>query len=245
MLKGKNAIITGTRRGIGRAAAEVFAENGANIWACARSRDESFESEMAELAAKNGVWVRPLYFDLTDEPGMKEAVRVIKSSGDPVDILLNNAGVTYDALLPMISLQKAMALFETNVWGQMRLTQYVSRLMTRRKEGSIVFITSYLGLDGNRGQTAYSASKGAVAAMTKSLADELIEHGIRVNAVAPGVVDTDMIRSIPEDEFEELMKKCPYHRPAQPKEVANVIAFLASDLSSYINGQIIRVDGGI
>ncbi len=245
MLKGKNAVITGARRGIGRAAVEVFAENGANLWACARKPDEAFEADMAELAQKNAVWIKPVYFDMTDEAAMKTAVTQIKKDGVPIDVLVNNAGMLYDALISMASFQKAKELFDTNVWGQLVLTSYVSRLMTRQKSGSIVFTASYIGLDGNRGQTIYGASKGAIITATKSLANELIDYGIRVNAVAPGVVDTDMIKTIPEDEYAALMQKCPYHRPAKPREIANTMAFLASDLSSYINGQIIRVDGGM
>lgn len=245
MLNGKNVIITGSRRGIGRAAAEVFAESGANIWACARKQDDDFEADMAALAEKNGVWIKPVYFDMTDEAEMKSAVVQIKKSGVPIDVLVNNAGVLYDALLPMVSFEKARKLFDTNVWGQLILTSYISRLMMRQKGGSIVFTASYIGLDGNRGQTIYGASKGAIITAVKSLANELAEYGVRVNAVAPGVVDTDMISTIPEDEYTKLMEKCPYHRPAQPREVANVMAFLASDLSSYVNGQIIRVDGGM
>ncbi len=245
MLKGKNAIITGARRGIGRAAVEVFAANGANIWACARKPDDAFEADMAELAEKCGVWIKTVYFDMTDEAAMKAAVMQIKKAGVSIDVLVNNAGMLYDALIPAISFQKARELFDTNVWGQLMLTHYISRLMIRQKSGNIVFTASYIGLDGNRGQTIYGASKGAIVTATKSLANELISDGIRVNAVAPGVVDTDMIKTIPEDEYAKLMERCPYHRPAQPREVANVIAFLASDLSSYVNGQIIRVDGGI
>lgn len=245
MLKGKNAVITGARRGIGKAAVEVFAENGANIWACARKQDDAFEADMAELAQKYGVWIKPVYFDMTDEAEMKAAVMQVKKDGFSIDALVNNAGMLYDALISMVSFQKAKELFDTNVWGQLMLTSYVSRLMTRQKHGSIVFTASYIGLDGNRGQTIYGASKGAIITSTKSLANELIDYGIRVNAVAPGVVDTDMIKTIPEDEYAKLMEQCPYHRPAQPKEVANVMAFLASDLSSYVNGQIVRVDGGM
>ncbi len=245
MLKGKNAIITGARRGIGRATVECFAKYGANIWACARKPDEDFEADMAGLAKTYGVWIRPVYFDLTDDEQMKAAVKGIREQKASIDVLVNVAGVLYDALLPMISKEKARTLMDVNFFGSLSLTQLVSRMMMRQRKGSIVNIASYLGIDGNAGQTVYSASKAAVINMTKSLAKELSAYGIRVNAIAPGVVQTDMTGNLSQDTMEQLVARSYLHRAAQPVEIANAIAFLASDIASYITAQTLRVDGGM
>lgn len=245
LLEHKNIIITGARRGIGRAAVELFARYGANLWACARTYDETFEKDMAELASKNKIWIEPIYFEMTNRLEIKEAVDHIRKEKKDIDVLVNNAGVSYDALLPMISTEKSYHLFEANYFASVWLTQLIGRIMIKAKKGCIVNTASYLGYDGNKGQMMYSASKAAVCAMTKSLAKELAEYNIRVNAVAPGVVDTEMINSMSSGDFEKIMDRCPMHRPAKPEEIANIIAVLVSDLSSYITGQIIRVDGGL
>lgn len=245
ILQNKNAIITGAASGIGYATVKVFAENGANIWACARTQNDEFEIYLTQLAEENHVWIRPVYFELTDNEQMKKAILKIKKEEDKIDILINNAGMAYDALLPMISMEKSYELFNVNFFAQLQFAQLVSRQMVRKKQGCIVNISSYLGFDGNRGQTIYSASKGAVNAMTKSLAKELADYGIRVNAVAPGVVDTKLIRTMSESDYIKIMERCPLHRSAQPREIANMVMVLASDLSSYVTGEVIRVDGGI
>ena len=163
MLKGKNAIITGARRGIGRATVEVFAENGANIWACARMEDAAFEADMAGLAEKYGVWIEPVYFDLTDAVQMKQAVKQIQSAKKPVDILVNNAGAIADSTsFTMTSLEKMKEIFDTNFFSQMQLTQYIARFMMRQKSGSIVNLASIAALDGEPGQLEYVGSKAAL-----------------------------------------------------------------------------------
>ncbi len=245
LLQGKNVIITGSRRGIGRAAVEAFAEHGANVWACARLQNDEFEKDMEQMSEKYGVWIKPIYFEMTDPTQMKSAVQQIRQEKLNVDVLVNNAGTTYDALLPMLSMEKAHDLFESNFFAHIQLTQLIARQMMRVKSGCIVSTASYLGFDGNRGQTMYSASKAAIYAMTKSLAKELSDYNIRVNAVAPGVVDTELIKTMSEEDFAKIMERCPMHRPAEPREIANMMVVLASDLSSYVTGQIIRVDGGI
>ncbi len=245
ILSNKNAIITGAASGIGKATVKVFAENGANVWAFARKPDEEFERYLQELASENRCWIKPVYVDLICEEELKRAFMVIKKENLPIDCLVNNAGASYDALLPMISKSKALDLFQINFFAHVQLTQYVSRIMTRQKQGSIVFTGSYLGIDGNRGQMIYSATKAAVHGMTKSLSKELIDSGIRVNAVAPGVVDTKLLQSMSPSEYNQAVKKNIMHRAADPEEIANMIMVLASDLSSYVTGQIIQVDGGM
>lgn len=246
MLRGKNAIITGARRGIGRATVEVFAEQGANVWACARKEDAAFEKDMAQLAKRYGVWIEPVYFELTDEGQMKQAVRQIQKEKKPVDILVNNAGVAAQSTsFPMTSLEKIKEVFEVNFFSQILLTQYVARMMLRQQAGSIVNLTSIAALDGEPAQLEYVGSKAAMAGATKKLAREFGGQGIRVNAVAPGVIDTDMGNQIEPELMDRMLEKTMLNRLGTPKEIANVIAFLASDQASYITGQVIRVDGGL
>lgn len=243
LLEGKNAIITGSASGIGLATLKLFAENGANIWAFARKISSDFEETINQLIEKNHIWIKPVYADLSNEEELKKAFIEIRK--EKVDILVNNAGTTYDALLPMISAKKAKDLFDVNFFAQLQVTQFVSRMMQRQRSGVIVFTGSYLGIDGNRGQIAYSSTKAAVHGMVKALAKELVVDGIRVNAVAPGVVDTKLLNSMTREEYDEAINKCGMKRAARPSEIANMIMVLSSDLSSYVTGQIIRVDGGM
>lgn len=245
ILNGKNAIITGAASGIGKATVKVFAENGANVWAYARKRDEAFEEYLRKLTYEFDCWIKPIYVDLTSEEDLKKAFLAVKKENLSIDCLVNNAGASYDALLPMISKSKALDLFQINFFAHMQLTQYVSRVMTRQKHGSIVFTGSYLGFDGNRGQIIYSATKAAIHGMTKSLSKELIDSGIRVNAVAPGIVETKLLQSMTPKEYEQAINRSLMRRAAEPEEIANMIMVLASELSSYMTGQIVRVDGGM
>ena len=245
MLRGKNAIITGARSGIGKATVKVFAENGANIWACARNKDENFELFLYEFEKKNDIWIRPVYFDMTNMKQMKAAFMEIRKEKQSIDVLVNNAGASYDALLPMLSIDKMKELMDINFFSHLQMTQLVARLMMKNKSGSIINTGSYLGLDGNRGQTIYSATKAAIHAMTKSLAKELAEYNIRVNAVAPGIVNTKLIKSMTDEDFNRTINKSAMKRAATPEEIANVILMFASDYTSYVNGQILRVDGGM
>lgn len=245
MLKGKNAIITGARGGIGRAVVEVFAKNGANIWACARKEDQEFEDEMRRISKAYGVWIKPVYFDLTDGRQMKDAVRSIEKEKLPIDILVNNAGIVkYDAF-QMLPVRTLRDMLEANYIGPLQFTQYISRRMGRDRPGAIVFLSSIAGLCPEKGNLSYGGSKAAVSNAVGILGRELAVQNIRVNAVAPGMVDTDMKNAADKAHWEELIRQCDLKRMAAPEEIANVIAFLASDLSSYITGQTIRVDGGL
>ena len=245
MLKGKNAIITGARRGIGRATVEVFAKNGANVWACARKRDDAFEAEMRSVSEKYGVEIWPVYFDVTNDAEVKEAVQVIRKQKRDVDILANIAGIAGDKTsFPMSSMENMKEVFDTNFFAATLLTQYIVRLMIRQKKGSIIYVSSIAGLDGTPSQYAYASSKAALIGATKNLAREVAADNIRVNAIAPGIIDTDMGGEIEETLREEILSKVIMKRTGNPEEVANVIAFLGSDLSSYITAQVIRVDGG-
>jgi 3-oxoacyl-[acyl-carrier protein] reductase len=245
MLRGRTAVITGCLRGIGRATLELFAEKGADIWACAENSDPEFEEAITALSERHHVTIRPLYFNLLDHDAIKTAMQVIVRSKTGVDILVNVAGMTHNALFNMTTIDKMRELFEVNFISQMLITQYISKLMSKQHSGSIINIASVTGMDGNRGQLAYSASKAALIGATKTLAIELADSGIRVNAIAPGVIETNMTMSLPSEELQKLLQRTTMKRTGLPIEVANVLVFLASDMSSYMTGQVIRVDGGM
>ncbi len=245
LLKGKNAVITGCLKGIGRSTLDLFAQNGANVWACCQYESPDFSEHIRELAAANNVWITPLYFDLLDPEQIKTANQRIRDTKQPVDILVNIAGMTCDALFHMTTMEQMKKVFEVNFFSQMLLTQYMTKNMMRHKSGSVISISSISAIDGNPGQLSYTASKAAIIGATKTLSSELAASGIRVNAIAPGVIKTDMTEKMPGEVMEKLMAKSDLKHIGLPEEVAGVILFLASDMSSYVTGQVIRVDGGI
>lgn len=246
LLDGKTAVITGCNRGIGRATLETFAENGANVFACVRNLSDEFNAYADELSTKYSVKIMPIVFDLCDEVAMKEAVGEIRKTRLPVEILVNNAGIiSPHTLFQMISLENTKNIFEVNFFAQMRLTQYISRLMQRNGKGSIIYLSSIAGLDGLPGQFEYCGTKAAIAGVTKTLAKEFGANNIRVNAVAPGIISTDMGSEVDNEFVQNMIARSALRRIGQPKEVSKVILFLASDLSNYVTGQIIRIDGGM
>lgn len=245
MLQGKNAVITGARRGIGLATVEAFAKNGANVWACARKQDDAFEAEMARISQQYNVWIKPVYFELTDESQIKDGIKNIFAEKKSIDVLANIAGVAHGGLLQMTSLKTVRDIFETNFFAQVLIMQQVSKYMLRQKHGSIVNVTSVAGIDSEPGYIAYGSSKAALAFATKTVSCELAPHGIRVNAVAPGLTDTEMGNAIEDGARERMMNACSMQRMGTTEEIANMIVFLSSDQASFITGQVIRVDGGM
>ena len=245
MLKDKTVVITGTSRGMGKKMVELFAQNGANIIAHARVHTDSHELMCLELSKKYGTNVTPIYFDLKDQDKIKEKVMVIKKQYAVIDGLVNNAGITYNALFQMTSMDKLREQFEVNFFSPYLLTQYISKLMVRQGKGSIVNISSTAAEDGNSGKTAYGSSKSALICMTKCISEELAQSGIRANVICPGIIETDMMGTIPDYVNEMQRQSSCLGMNGKEADIANVAMFLISDYSSYITGQVIRVDGGV
>ncbi len=244
LLTGKLIWITGASRGIGRATALVCAEGGADLILSARS-EEGLRECASEIERRVGRSAAILPFDVGDSAAMKAAFQQVHRMTKHVDGLVNNAGILRDALMGMISETQINEMMRVNLYAPIQLMQYVARLMMPRRAGSIVNVASIIGRTGNEGQTAYSASKAGLIGATKSAARELGRQNIRVNAVAPGVIQTDMIAAIPEGKMVELKNSIKMCRLGQPIDVANAVAFLLSDMSAYVTGQVIGVDGGM
>lgn len=244
LLKQRTAIITGCNRGIGKATLETFAEHGADIFACVRKESADFTDVTTKLAERTGVSITPVYFDLAESEQVKAGIKTIIATKQRIDILVNNAGVASGALLQMTSMQELKRVFEINFFAQILFTQGIARSMARNQTGSIINIASTAGLIGDAGMTGYGSSKAALMLATKTMATELGAMNIRVNAIAPSITKTDMYDEMEEKARNKLIESCTLNRPAEAVEVANVALFLASDLSSYITGQVLRVDGG-
>lgn len=245
MLEGKTIVVTGTAKGMGRQMVQVFAENGANIFAHARTETDEHKNLCKELAERNSVQVTPLYFDLRDVDAMKEAIKTIRGTKLPVDGLVNNAGITYNSLFQMTNMEELRNQMEVNFFAPFLFTQYISKLMVRNKKGSIVSISSSAALDGNSGKSAYGASKAALLTMTMCISEELAASGIRANVICPGVTATDMLSTMP-DYIMDIQKEATFlKKVGTTADIANTALYLLSDYSSYITGQVIRVDGGV
>ena len=240
----KNAIITGANRGIGNAIVRKFAENGCNIWACARTCNKAFEEKMQQIADQNGVQIWPVYFELSDFEQIKASFKEIYKTKLSIDILVNAAGIVNTELFQMTSIQEMRKVFDVNFFGPIQLTQLVLKAMTRQKSGSIINISSVAGQDANPTNCTYGSSKSAINSFSRILASEIGRLGIRVNVVAPGPTDTDMIERVKAKVGDSMLDRCAMERLAKPDEIAETVVFLASDKASFINGQIIRVDGG-
>lgn len=244
LLADKFCLVTGANRGIGRATAEVFAQHGAKL--LINGRDTVALDELAHrLTTQYGATVHTVPFDVSDPVAVKDGFQAIFKIAKSLDVLVNNAGVLTDALIGMVTPAQIEQVFSANTYSILYTSQYAARLMARNKRGSIVNLASIIGTNGNNGQAVYGGSKAAVIGITKSLAKELAPGNVRVNAIAPGFIDTDMARSISEEKFAERVQSVKMGRIGSPEDVAKVSLFLASDLASYVTGQVIGVDGGM
>jgi 3-oxoacyl-[acyl-carrier protein] reductase len=244
-LQGKTAIITGCSRGIGKEIVTLFAQKGANIIACVRKENPGFSTYIRDLSSKTNVSIEPLYFDMLDEDSIKSAINPLIKSKSKIDILINNAGVATGSLLQMTSMSKLKEVFQINFFSQVLVTQLISKLMIREKSGSIINMGSIAGLENFAGYTAYGSSKAAIMFFTKTIARELSSYHIRVNAIAPGLADTGMAEQMEKKATIEMIERSNFKRLALPQEIAELALFLASDNSSFITGQTIRIDGGM
>lgn len=240
----KNVIINGSNRGIGKAMVEAFATSGANIWACARKASPEFESWLKGIADNAGAWIKPVYFELTDKNAINAGIQSIIDDGQPIDVLVNNAGISTVGLLSMSKVEDIETLFAINYFAMLRIIQKVSKRMSRQRHGVIINMGSIAGIEPQPGKIAYGSSKAAVMMMTKCLAKELGPMGIRVNAIAPGPIETEMIHQYKDNMLEKLAAESALRRLGKTEEIAQVAVFLASEQASYINGEIIKVDGG-
>lgn len=245
MLKGKTAFITGTNRGMGKTFVEEFAKNGADVIAHARRETPDFLSFLKKISEKYGVKTKPVFFDMTDVETMKNTVRQIIAEKIPVNVLINNAAVAHGGLFQMTAMAKIKEVFEINLFSHMQLTQLLLRPMIKTGGGSIVNIASISGMDLLQGNCAYGVSKAALIAFTQTLAAECGANGVRVNAVSPGLTDTDMAELMEEKAKRQMVESSAMNRRARPEEIAKAVIFLASDDSSFVNGHVMRVDGGV
>lgn len=244
MLNGKVAVVTGGTRGIGREIALTLAKSGVNVVINYRSSDKEAE-EVKALIEEYGVQGLCVKGDISIMDEAKNLIDSCKEKFGRIDILINNAGITKDTLVLRMKEEDFDKVIDVNLKGTFNCSKHAAALMVRQRTGRIINLTSVIGLIGNAGQANYAASKAGVIGLTKSLAKELGSRGITVNAIAPGFINTDMTSVLSEDLKNELEKNIPLKRLGEPKDVANLVSFLCSDLSSYITGQIINVDGGM
>ncbi|MFA7471756.1 MAG: 3-oxoacyl-[acyl-carrier-protein] reductase [Spirosomataceae bacterium] len=244
LLKDKVALITGASRGIGRAIAQKFAQQGAQVAFTFLSSVEKGKALEDELSAY-GVKAKGYRSDASDFQAAEElAAEVVKEFGK-IDVLVNNAGITIDGLLLRMSEEQWDQVIRVNLKSVFNLTKAVSKNMIRAKSGSIINLTSVVGIKGNAGQANYAASKAGIIGFTKSIALELGSRNIRSNAIAPGFIETEMTDAVDPKAIEEWKQQIPMKRGGKPEEVADACVFLASDMSNYITGQVLQVDGGM
>lgn len=240
----KNIIITGANRGIGKTMVEVFCADGCNVWACARRKNDEFEEFLANISLRYGIWAKPVYFEMTDKDSLVSGVQSIFADKQPINVLINNAGISSVGLLSQSRIEDIRKLFEVNYFSVLQMIQLVSKKMMIKRSGTIINMASLAGIEPQPGKVAYGSSKAAIIIMTQCLAKELGPLGIRVNAIAPGPIETEMILQYNEEKLKQLISESSLRRLGRPEEIAQTALFLASDKASYINGEIIKVDGG-
>ena len=244
MLKGKKALVTGSSRGIGRKIVEVFLANGAEVWGLC-SKPSAAKVELEAMAAEKGTAFHEICANVGDAEQLSEVVKAALAEAGNFDILVNNAGITRDGLSFRMKMEDWQNVLNVNLTGTFVITQIVSNAMLKARSGSIINMSSIVGVHGGAGQVNYSASKAGLIGYSKSLAKEVGARGIRVNCIAPGFIETDMTAVLKEDYVKAMLDTVPMKRGGKPEDIANVALFLASDMSSYVTGQVIGVDGGM
>ena len=245
ILENKLALITGANRGIGLSILKKFSENGANVIACARSKNDKFEQLILDISKKFKNKITPVYFDLSQENDVKQGIERINAISNKIEIIVNNAGINQVSLFQMTSIKKIKEIFDINFFSHLSLTQKLMKIMIKNKSGSIINISSNAAKECDAGRVGYASSKAALIAFTKVLSKELGSFNIRVNAVAPGLINTDMMgKDVSKKVIEDAINRVALKRPGEPEEISDVVTFLGSDLSRYISGEVIFVTGG-
>ena len=244
LLEGKTAIITGGSRGIGKGIVEVFAKHGANVAFTYNSSAESAEAIAAD-ASNEGVRVKAYKSNAASFTDCEQLISEVLNDFESIDIVINNAGITKDNLLMRMSEEDFDKVIEVNLKSVFNMTKAVQRTMLKQRNGSIINMSSVVGVKGNAGQTNYAASKAGILGFTKSVALELGSRNIRCNAIAPGFIETEMTGKLDEATVQSWRDAIPLKRGGAPEDIANACVFLASDLSAYVTGQVLNVDGGM
>ena len=244
MLKGKKALVTGSSRGIGRKIVETYLANGAEVWGLC-SKPSAAKAELEAMAAEKGTAFHEICANVGDAEQLSEVVKAALAEAGNFDILVNNAGITRDGLSFRMKMEDWQNVLNVNLTGTFVITQIVSNAMLKARSGSIINMSSIVGVHGGAGQVNYSASKAGLIGYSKSLAKEVGARGIRVNCIAPGFIETDMTAVLKEDYVKAMLDTVPMKRGGKPEDIANVALFLASDMSSYVTGQVLGVDGGM
>lgn len=244
LVKGKNVLITGASRGIGKGIAQAFAQHGANVaftYSSSAGPAEELEKELSAL----GVKAKAYQSNAADFESAQQLATDVLAEFGSIDVLINNAGITKDNLLMRISEEDFDKVIEVNLKSVFNMTKAVQRTMLKQRHGSLIHMSSVVGVKGNAGQSNYAASKAGIIGFSKSVALELGSRNIRSNVIAPGFIETEMTGKLPEDVVAQWRAGIPLKRGGSPDDVANACLFLASDLSSYITGQVLNVDGGM
>jgi 3-oxoacyl-[acyl-carrier protein] reductase len=243
LLKDKTILITGATRGIGKATADLFAKEGAQLILLAR---DSSQLQILQNESDNEIYKKALIFscDVSNQIEVNNVFSEIRKNKLKLDVIVNNAGIMKDAMLTMATKDLMNEIYNVNVFGSMFIAQNATKFMIKNRNGSIINLSSIVGTNGNKGQTIYASSKAAIIGFTKSLSKELAPFGIRVNAIAPGFIETDMTAGMDPRFYEKNKSMIAIGRIGKPEDIAKVALFLASDLSNYVTGQIIGVDGG-
>ncbi len=244
LLQNKKALVTGSSRGIGRGIVEAFIKNGCEVWGLC-SKESAGKAELESLAKENGVAFHEIYADVGNAEQVTEVVKAALAQAGGFDVLVNNAGITRDGLSFRMKKTDWDDVLRVNLTAAFLICQIVSNDMIRKRSGSIINMSSIVGVHGNGGQVNYAASKGGLIAYSKSLAAEVGGRGVRVNCIAPGFIETDMTNVLKEELKQAMVEKIPLKRPGKAEDVANTALYLASDLSSYVTAQVIGVDGGM